>query len=202
MQEVESLIRTAVFKPANEVAGYLFQQRANRIDAAYQPKPGEVRKGRESVLLQGMFGSFKLERDYYYHEGKKQGHYPADAALGLEGAYTPALARLICLEGADEASYQKAEQHLAETGGIEVSARQIQRVVQRVGQEAQAWQKREVHPAECSPCKAPTFYVSADGTGAPMRKEELEGRAGQERGEGAKTRQVYLGCAFTQHKCE
>jgi hypothetical protein len=45
--------------------------------------------------------------------------------LGLEVSYTPALARLICLEGADEASYQKAQTHLAETGGIAVSARQI-----------------------------------------------------------------------------
>jgi hypothetical protein len=50
---------------------------------------------------------YKLERDYYYHEGKKQGHYPADAALGLEMGCTPALARLSCLEGADESSYQK-----------------------------------------------------------------------------------------------
>jgi hypothetical protein len=199
MQELESLVRLAVFKPANEVVGYLFQHRANRIDLTYQPKPGEQRKGRKTVVVQCIFGSFKLERDYYYHEGKKQGHYPADAALGLEGAYTPALARLICLEGADEASYQKAEQHLAETGGIKISGRQIQRVVQRVGQEAQAWQKREVHPAECSTAEVPKFYVSADGTGAPMRKEELQGRVGRPSDQRAKTRQVYLGCVFTQH---
>src|ERR1700716_2404488 len=58
-------------------------------------------------------------RDYYYHEGKKLGHYPADAALGLEVCYTPALARLMCLEGADETSYQKAQRHLNDTGGIQ-----------------------------------------------------------------------------------
>jgi hypothetical protein len=57
------------------------------------------------VQIQGIFGHFELQRDYYYHAGKHQGHYPADAALGLEGGYTPALARLLCLEGADEASY-------------------------------------------------------------------------------------------------
>ena len=54
----------------------------------------------------------------YYHPGKQFGYYPADAALGLEGGKTPALARLVCLEGAEEASYQKAEEHLKETGGI------------------------------------------------------------------------------------
>ena len=71
------------------------------------------------------------------------GHYPFDAALGLEGGKTPALARLVCLEGADEASYQKAEEHLKETGGIHISARQIQRLVQQVGAAAQTWQERE-----------------------------------------------------------
>jgi hypothetical protein len=144
VQQLELLIRTAIFKPANAVVGLLLQQAADQIDAVYQPKPGQARKGREKIHVQGIFGRFELNRDYYYHEGKKQGHYPADAALGLETGYTPALARLICLEGADETSYQKAETHLLETAGIELSARQIQRVAQRVGVHAQQWQQREV----------------------------------------------------------
>jgi hypothetical protein len=132
VQELEVLVRRAVFKPANELVGHLLQSAADRIDAAYQPKPGEVRKGRVTVQIRCLFGSWSLSRDYYYHAGKDQGHYPADAALGLEVGYTPALARILCLEWADETSYQKAEVHLAQTGGIPVSARQIQRVVQRV----------------------------------------------------------------------
>lgn len=130
VQQLEVLVRTAIFKPANALIGFLLQAAADQIDAAYQPKPGELRKGREPLIVDGIFGSFPLERDYYYHAGKKQGHFPADAALGLENGKTPALARLVCLEGADESSYQKAELHLKETGGIEISARQIQRTVQ------------------------------------------------------------------------
>jgi hypothetical protein len=202
VQELEVLVRTAVFKPANALVGYLLQAAADRIDTAYQAKPGQVRKGRVSVGVECLFGGFELQRDYYYHEGKQQGHYPADAVLGLEGGYTPALARILCLEGADEASYQKAELHLAETGGIGVSARQIQRLVQHVGQGAQDWQEREVRPEQCAPCDAPVLYVSADGTGAPMRKEELQGRPGKQADGTAKTRQVYLGCVFTQHRVD
>jgi len=141
--DFEVLLRTAVFKSTNQLMGYLFQKLADRIDAAYQPKAGYVRKGRVEVTLDCIFGSFKVLRDYYYHEGKQLGHYPSDAALGLEGGKTPALARLVCLEGADEASYQKAEEHLKETGGIHISARQIQRLVQQVGAAAQTWQERE-----------------------------------------------------------
>ncbi len=199
VQQLEVLVRTAVFKSANALVGHLLQGAADRIDAAYQPKPGEHYKGRVSIKVSGMFGSFLLQRDYYYREGKTQGHYPADAALGLENGHTPALTRLMCLEGADETSYQKAEEHLEETGGIHVSARQIQRMVQRVGSAAQQWQEREAQPGGKA---VPVMYVSADGSGVPMRKEELAGRSGKQADGTAKTRQAYLGCVFTQHKTD
>jgi len=197
--QLEILVRTAVFKSANELVGWLLQQAADRIDAAYQPKPGQVAKGRQTIEVQGLFGRFALSRAYFHHAGKHQGHAPADAALGLEVSYTPALAKLLCLEGADESTYLKAERHLEQTGGIRVSARQIQRVVQRVGSGAQTWQER---PAQPGACDAPVLYVSADGTGVPMVAQELAGRRGKQIDGTAKTRQVYLGCVFTQHKVD
>jgi hypothetical protein len=202
VQQLEVLVRTAIFKPANALIGFLLQAAADQIDAAYQPKSGELRKGREPLMVDGIFGSFPLERDYYYHAGKKEGHFPADAALGLENGKTPALARLVCLEGADESSYQKAELHLKETGGIEVSARQIQRTVQEIGAAAQIWQKREALKPEPDSKAVPVLYASGDGTGVPMRKEELEGRAGKQPDGSSKTRMAYLGCVFTQTKTD
>jgi len=196
---MEILVRTAVFQSANALVGWLCQQAADQCDAQYQPQPGQARKGRETLEVQGIFGCFPLQRDYYYHAGRQEGHYPADAALGLEVSYTPALAKLVCLEGADETTYLKAERHLERTGGIRVSARQIQRVVQRVGARAQAWQAR---PAQPGADAAPILYVSADGTGVPMVAEELKGRRGKQADGTAKTRQVYLGCVFTQHRTD
>ena len=128
VQELEVLIRAALFKPAAALVGVLLQEAADRIDASYQPKPGEVPKGRVPLQVQCLFGRIELHRAYFHRPGERDGHYPADAALGLEVGYTPGLARLMCLEGADESTYAKAERHLAQTGGIEVSARQIQRV--------------------------------------------------------------------------
>jgi hypothetical protein len=197
--QLEVLVRTAVFKSANALVGWLLQQAADRVDAHYQPKARQTRKGRERIGIQGIFGRFQLQRDYYYHAGKDQGHYPVDAALGLEVGYTPALAKLVCLEGAEEPTYQKAERHWEQTGGIAVSARQIQRVVQRVGGRAQVWQEREAQPG---PCDAPILYVSADGTGVPRVPEALKGRRGKQADGTAKTRQVYLGCVFTQHRTD
>jgi hypothetical protein len=192
-------MRAAVFKPANELVGWLLQQAVDRVDADYEPKPGEQRKGRETLQVEGMFGFFSLQRTYFHHPGKKGGHFPADAALGLEGSYTPALARLICLEGAEEASFRKASEHLAEVGGIEVSERQIQRVTGRVGEGALQWQQRERLP---QPCDAVVLYISADATGVPMRRELLAGRKGKAPDGSAKTRMAMLGCVFTQHKLD
>jgi hypothetical protein len=199
VQQLEVLVRTAIFKPATALVGFLLQAAATRMDAAYQPQPGQERKGAQTRPIDCLFGTFDLTRDYYYHAGKQQGHYPADAALGLEQGQTPALARLVCLEGADESSYQKAETHLLETGGIRVSARQIQRLLQPVGEAAQRWQER---PAQPGGSAVPVLYVSADATGVPMRKEELVGRAGKQEDGSAKTRSAYLGCVFTQHKTD
>lgn len=200
--QLELLVRTAIFKTANQLVGWLLQQAADRIDAAYHPKPGEERKGRQIIHAQGIFGHFRLHRDYYHHSGKKQGHHPADAALGLEVSYTPALAKLLCLEGADEATYLKAQRHLEQTGGIGVSARQIQRVVQRVGAAAQQWQQRPAQPSQCERCDGAVIYLSADATGVPMLPKELTGRQGKQADGTAKSRQVYLGCVFTQHETD
>ncbi len=200
VQQLEKLVRAAVFKSANQVVGLLLQGAAERVDAAYQPKPGQQRMGRVAIMMDCIFGCFPLERDYYYHAGKKEGPYPADAALGLEGGATPALARLACLEGADQRSYQKAEEHLLETGGIKMSARQIERLVQPVGAAAQRWQEREALKPLPGSKAVPIMYVSGDASGVPMRKAELQGRAGKQPDGSAKTRMAYLGCVFTQHK--
>ena len=65
VQQLEVLVRTAIFKSANQLVGYLLQQAADRIDAAYQPKPGWQCKGRVTLNVDCIFGFFILERDYY-----------------------------------------------------------------------------------------------------------------------------------------
>ena len=179
----------------------MFQAVADRVDAAYRPRTGEYFKQRESIRVQCLFGSFALERNYYW-SATHGGHCPADEALGLEAGHSPARVRLVCLEGADETSFEKAQRHLEETGGIAMDARQIQRLVQRVGPTLQAWPGRGEEPSDATPASIPILYISADGTGIPMRKEELLGRKGKQPDGKSKTRQVYLGCVFTQHKTD
>ena len=193
--ELEGLLRQAIFRPTNALVEQLLQRAAQRIEEDYQPRPGETFQGYSDLSISCLFGSFTIKRAYYYHRGKGEGHFPADASLGLEGAYSPALARLICLEGADESSFGKAAEHLKEVGGIQIEDRQIQRVIQRVGPDVVDWNHREVAPGKTP---AEVIYISADATGTPMRASELVGIQGKGAGGKASTRMVNLGCVFTQ----
>lgn len=197
--DFEFLFRAALLGAGLPLVAHFFQQAADRIDSTYQPKPGQQRKERIRRHVQGLFGSFQIERDYYYSPQSNEGHFPADAALCLEGRYTPALAQLICLEGAEESSFAKAEEHLRMVGGIEVQTRQVQRIIQEIGPEAQQWHREEAQP---EPCEASVLYVAADATGVPMRKEEVIGRKGRQPDGTAKTRMMYLGAVFTQKRCD
>jgi len=85
---------------------------------------------------------------------------------------------------------------LQETGGIQVSARQIQRLVQQVGAAAQTCKNEG--PNSLSPAPNPRLSCTSAVTVqvCPMRKEELEGRAGKQPDGTAKTRMAYLAASL------
>lgn len=80
--------------------------------------------------------------------------------------------------------------------GLDVEGRQIQRMVQLKSAPIQA------HARSCAPVQSPkavsVFYASVDGTGVPMMTEELKDRPGRQEDGSSKTREVKLGCVFTQ----
>lgn len=190
---VETGLRAALLQDGRVALGRLLQDWADLIDAAYVPAPGQHLIERRTVNADTIFGPVPLSRNYYY-DGQR-GFCPADAALGLEGHCTPTLAKWICRAGAD-GSYVKAGADLSEFTGVKIAARQVERVVQRIGPAVSPW--RQQLPQE-RPSPAPgIFYVSYDMTGVPMRPEEVRGRPGQQPDGRAKSREVKLGCVFTQ----
>jgi hypothetical protein len=88
--------------------------------------------------------------------------------------------------------------------GIEVSAKDVERVAEGIGQQMEVWASREreamleqnesVRPEKT----IPTFYIGYDGTGVPMTEAERRGRKGKQADGSAKTREAKLGCVFTQ----
>jgi hypothetical protein len=179
-----------ILQSAGQLLQPIIQAVVDQFDASFQPAVPQRLVERRHLEVTGLFGSVHILRNYYCQGA--QGHCPADAALGLEGSYTPALARMM-YRAAAKNSYAEASQDLFEYAGVRVCDRQIQRLVQEVAPAVAPWLKtRHEQP------QSALMYVSGDGTGVPMRKEELAGRKGKQADGSAKTREAKLGCVFLQ----
>jgi hypothetical protein len=147
-------------------------------------------------LVQTLFGEVEVRRRYYHHPPSHTGRAPLDERLGLVGSCSPAVARLMCQAAARSASYAAAAADLQRYAGVALETRRFDRLVQRVAPELAAALETLPPVAETPPI--PVFYVSPDGTGVPMRREELAGCAGRQPDGTAKTREAKLGAVFTQ----
>ena len=160
-------------------------------------RPLEKRHKARSLQVQTLFGPVEIARNYYYHPPSNTGRCPFDEGLGLVEGYSPALARLMCHAAAKSASYGEAARDLELYAGVPVQSRAFERLVKAVTPSLnEALQTLVLPPEDQKPI--PILYASIDGTGVPMRREELEGRAGRQPDGSAKTREAKLGCVFTQ----
>jgi hypothetical protein len=160
-----------------------------------QPEPGERRLAPQRRTLQTLFGPVEITRSAFYHPQRRSVRYPLDEALHLMQGLSPHLAELMCRSAARE-PYAVASEDLEAYTGLSIDARQFQRLVERVGPLVRTIQATLPPPNEDP---IPRLYVTADGTGVPLRPEELAGRRGRQPDGSAKTHEIKLGCVFTQH---
>jgi hypothetical protein len=158
-------------------------------------KPGERQYRRRAKTVHTVLGDLELKRDYYY--GPKGGRVPLDEKLGLVDSYSPALQRLMCRAGAMDPSYEEASASLQIYGGLTVPGRQIQRLVHLLASRMRRWAQKRTMLSDLP--TVPVMYISYDGTAVPMVRRETKGRKGKQPDGSSKTREVKLGCVFTQH---
>lgn len=161
-----------------------------------KPQPGQ-RVYRRSFTIMSLFGQATYTRPWFYDPFKRRGEAPFDEKLGLIRHYTGGLAKLMCRAAARD-GYESAAEDLLAFSGVEICGRQIQRVVHDLGLPAQQFMSRAPQEAPDGP-PIPVLYIEADGASAPMRKEELENRPGKQADGTSRTREVKVGCVFTQH---
>lgn len=142
-------------------------------------------------------GWITLHRSYLYSAQRGEGRFPLDEALGLVESYSPEVVRWACRAAALAGSYQAASQDLLTYAGLEIDARQIQRLVRQVAPAMNRW--RTVQEPVFNPMAGDIMCVGTDGTGAPMRRSEVRGRKGKNGGR-ARTREVKVGTVFTHRK--
>ena len=143
--------------------------------------------GRHEKTFESVLGPVRLERAYYHCERCQNGFCPRDRALGLAlSSLTPGVLRMTA-SAAALVSFKECSGLLHELAGVEVSAKQVERVAEALGAEIAVDERQQVE--KMGPL-APTLYLGMDGTGVPMRAAEVAGRAGKQTDGSAKTREA------------
>jgi hypothetical protein len=151
-------------------------------------------------------GEVELLRPWYLCPHCHQGQFPVDRELDIEDVdSSPAVRRMQALVGA-EAAFDRGRAQMKLLAGLEVSTKSVERAAESIGADIAKGEQREIRKAVQLDLPVivggsiPTLYVQMDGTGVPVVKKETEGRKGKTDGEPAHTREVKLGCVFTQTK--
>ena len=147
--------------------------------------------GRRDKTFKTTLGEMTLSRAYYHCDNCEIGFCPRDRTLCMtDTSLSPAVTRMVGLTAA-LVSFAESSELLHELAGVPVDAKQVERTAEALGREIDGDERNVVEPAakESIP---PTMYLGVDGTGIPMRKEELENRQGKQPDGSAKTREVKL----------
>jgi hypothetical protein len=201
-QAVEDLdleaLELAVRQQALQLAGAAVEQRLNAdtSDERGSRTPCDCGQearlvGRRSKQVQSVLGPLKLERAYYHCSFCGHGFCPRDEHLGIENtSLSPALTRMIGTVGA-MVSFQEGGELLTELAGVAVDAKQVERTAEALGKEIAEDERLHSEPLDALPLPG-TLYLGMDGTGIPLRAEELVGRTGKQPDGSAKTGEVKL----------
>lgn len=150
--------------------------------------------GRHEKTFESVLGPLHLKRAYYDCDRCHHGFCPRDRHLKLElFSLTPGVLRMTA-SAAALVSFEESSGLLHELAGVEVSAKQVERAAETLGAEIAADEQQEV---ERMGELAPTMYLGMDGTGVPMRSQEVADRAGKQADGSAKTREVKLVTIWT-----
>jgi len=148
--------------------------------------------GRHDKTFESVLGPLTLSRAYYHCDPCETGFCPRDHALGLQGgSLSPGVLRMVGRVGA-MVSFEEGHELLTELAGVDVPTKHVERAAEALGREVAEDERRVVEPLAPDEPVAPTLYLGMDGTGVPVRKEELADRAGKQPDGSAKTREVKL----------
>lgn len=185
--------RQALAVAARALERYLSADKSDSVGPLVPCRCGQQARygGRRSKSIETVLGTLRLERAYYHCASCGEGFFPRDRQLGIEGsALSPGVTRMVGLVGA-ATSFEEGSALLRELAGVGLGAKRVERAAKRLGSELAAMERADVAP-EISRPVAPTLYAGIDGTGVPMRAQEVAGRSGKQPDGSARTREVKL----------
>ncbi len=192
MDFLESALRSALLKDGAHLLEDLLNDPFYK--GCQEARPGEKCYRDRAKTVETLFGEVRLLRDYYVADDGSS-RVPLDESLGLIEGYSPGLAKIMARVAAQD-SFEEGSKNLLIYAGVKVGPKAIARMAELAARQMRAAHAvaKPSHP----PAAIPIMYIEGDGTGVPVRKSEARGRKAKS-GEGeAKTREVKLGCVFTQ----
>ena len=149
-------------------------------------------------------GWAKVSRPYFLCPHCHTGQFPADQDLDIVNTdFSPGVRRMQAVVGQD-ASFEHGRGQIELLAGLKVTAKSIERAAESIGADVAQREQQQIDRAVQLDLPIilgepiPILYVEMDGTGVPVVKKETEGRKGKLDGLPAHTREVKLGCVFTQ----
>jgi len=149
-------------------------------------------------------GPVEVSRPYYLCPHCHTGQFPADIELDIEGTeLSPGVRRMQAVVG-QEAPFDHGRQQMKLLADLEVTTKSVERTAEAIGENIATREQEEIQRAVQLDLPmvmgeaVPILYVQMDGTGIPVVKKETAGRQGKTEGQPSHTREVKLGCVFTQ----
>jgi len=149
-------------------------------------------------------GRVEVLRPYYLCPYCGLGQFPADVELDIQNTeFSPGVRRMQAMVG-QEAPFDHGREQMKVLAGLEVTTKSVERSAEAIGADIAQREQAEIQKAlqlelpgvVGEPIRI--LYVQMDGTGVPVVKKETVGRHGKSEGQPAHTREVKLGCVFSQ----
>ena len=207
LEAIETAVRSTVHQAGAAALTGLLQFPAPAADPRTLPcSCGQAAHygGLRSKPVLTVVGRVEVSRPYYLCPGCHAGQFPADVELDIENTdFSPGVRRMQALVG-QEAPFDHGREQMKVLAGLEVTAKSVERTAEGIGAEVAQREQTEMQKAlqldlpVAGGEPLPILYVQMDGTGVPVVKKETVGRQGKIAGQPAHTREVKLGCVFTQ----
>ena len=207
LEAVESALRGALHQAGAAALSQLLQFQAPASEKRRLPcrcgHHAQFQEVRSKPLLT-VLGPACLSRPYYWCAQCGTGQFPVDRELDIENTgFSPGVRRMQALVG-QAAPFDEGREQMKVLAGLEVTAKSVERTAEALGadiarrEQAESQKALQLDLPVVAGKSIPLLYVQMDGTGAPVVKKETVGRQGKIPGQPAHTREVKLGCVFTQ----
>jgi hypothetical protein len=207
LEAVEMAFRSALHRAGAAALSELLRFPAPTGERSTLPCPcgqqAHYQELRSKAVLTAV-GWVEMSRPYYLCPRCHAGQFPVDVELDvLNTEFSPGVRRMQALVG-QEVPFRQGQQQMKVLADLEVTAKSVERTAEAIGADIAQRQQAEIQRAlqldlpVMAGQPIPILYVQMDGTGVPVVKKETLGRQGKTQGQPAHTREVKLGCVFTQ----